>query len=173
MIPFGSMVEYLPISAKDSTTMVRKFYLEYAQDVHWMREESGEEILWSQTFEQLENVDASEMHARRLNAKEVITQRGMKIVYSQSKMDQQNSGRDYGVRESTPRREQPVRSDDPRQELQGNPQGSQPTETKDDGEARRDFWSIQGDFIYRYHNDPRVQLYVPKEDTFPFHTEIH
>ena len=25
------------------------------------------------------------------------------------------------------------------------------------------FWSIQGDFIYRHHNEPRGQLYVPKE----------
>ena len=31
----------------------------------------------------------------------------------------------------------------------------------------RDFWSIQGDFICRHHNEPRVQLYVPKEETFP------
>ena len=30
-----------------------------------------------------------------------------------------------------------------------------------------DFWSIQSDFIYRHHNEPRVQLYVPKEETFP------
>ena len=29
------------------------------------------------------------------------------------------------------------------------------------------FWSIQGDFIYRHHNEPRVKLYVPKEETFP------
>ena len=32
-------------------------------------------------------------------------------------------------------------------------------------EARGDFWSIQGDFIYRHHNEPRVQLYVPKGET--------
>ena len=35
-----------------------------------------------------------------------------------------------------------------------------------DAEARADFWSIQGDFIYRHHNEPRVQLYVPKEEAF-------
>ena len=44
---------------------------------------------------------------------------------------------------------------------------SQPTETKDDAEARRDFWSLQGDFIYRHHLAPGVQLRVPKEETFP------
>ena len=39
--------------------------------------------------------------------------------------------------------------------------------TTDDAEARADFWSIQGDFIYRHHNEPQVQLCVPKEETFP------
>ena len=34
-------------------------------------------------------------------------------------------------------------------------------------EALADFQSIQGDFIYRHHNEPRVQLFVPKEETFP------
>ena len=37
-----------------------------------------------------------------------------------------------------------------------------------DAEARADFCSIQGDFIYRHHNEPRVPLYVPKEETFPY-----
>ena len=31
-------------------------------------------------------------------------------------------------------------------------------ETKDDAEARNDFWSIDRDFIYRHHVEPRVQL---------------
>ena len=33
----------------------------------------------------------------------------------------------------------------------------------------QDFWMIQGDFIYRHHNEPRVQLHVPKEETSLFH----
>ena len=44
---------------------------------------------------------------------------------------------------------------------------SQPANTKGDTEARADFWSIQGDFIYRHHIEHRVQLYVLKEETFP------
>ena len=43
---------------------------------------------------------------------------------------------------------------------------SQTAEPKDDAQARGDFWSIEGDFIYRHHTKPRVQLYVPKEETF-------
>ena len=37
----------------------------------------------------------------------------------------------------------------------------------DDAEAHDDFWSIQGDFIYRHHNELRVQLFVPKEEPIP------
>ena len=39
-------------------------------------------------------------------------------------------GRGHGVRQSTLREEQPVRSEDLREELQGNSEGSQPTEQK-------------------------------------------
>ena len=65
------------------------------------------------------------------------------------------------------RREKPVRSEDLSGEPQGESGAPQPTESKDDAEARRDFWSIQGEFTYRHHTEPRVQLYVPKEETFP------
>ena len=51
--------------------------------------------------------------------------------------------------------------------FQGEPGEPQPTESRDDSEARRDFWSIQGDFICRHHKEPRVRLHVPKEETFP------
>ena len=76
------------------------------------------------------------------------------------------SGRDYEFREPTLRREPTVRSEDFSRELHDEPGVSQPTESADDAEARADFWSIQGDFIYRHHNEPRVQLHVPKEETF-------
>ena len=36
-----------------------------------------------------------------------------------------------------------------------------------DGEARNDFWSISGIFIYRHHVVPRVKLYVLRESSFP------
>ena len=44
---------------------------------------------------------------------------------------------------------------------------SQPAELTDDAVARAHFWSIQGDFICRHHHEPRVQLCMPKEETFP------
>ena len=61
-----------------------------------------------------------------------------------------------------------MRSEDFSGELQGEPGESESTESTDDAEARADLWSIQGDFIYRHHNERRVQLYVPKKHS-PFH----
>ena len=78
-------------------------------------------------------------------------------------MVQQNCKGDHELREPTLRRDQLVGSE----EIRGESGESQPAEPTDDAEARRDFWSIQGDFICRHHNEPRVQLHVQKEETFP------
>ena len=77
-------------------------------------------------------------------------------------------GRDDGVRESTQTRDQLVGSEDLRGDLHGNSEKSQPVdETKDDAEACNELWSVEWDFIYRCHVEPRVQLGAPKEETFP------
>ena len=38
---------------------------------------------------------------------------------------------------------------------------------RDDAEAKNDFWSVTGDFRNRHHVEPRVKLYMPKEESFP------
>ena len=40
--------------------------------------------------------------------------------------------------------------------------------TRDDEEAKSDFWSITGEFMYRHHVEPRVKLCVPTEESLPF-----
>ena len=40
-------------------------------------------------------------------------------------------------------------------------------EIMDDAEARNDCCSMEGDFVCRYHVEPRVQLNVPQEETLP------
>ena len=65
-------------------------------------------------------------------------------------------------------RDQPARGKELSGDLRGSSDKSQPTdETVDDGEARNDFWSIEGKYICRHHVEPRVQVHVPKEETFP------
>ena len=121
----------------------------------------------------LEKLDASEINPRRIYAKEVlISQKGDQFIFPVADGTAKLSGRDYEFRKPTPRREQTVRSEDYSGELEeGEPGESPPAESTDDDEARADFLSIQGDFINRHHNEPRVQLNVPKEETFPIPLE--
>ena len=77
------------------------------------------------------------------------------------------SRRDYRFRVPTRRRRQTVGREDLNGELQGESEELQPTGSQDDAEARKDFSSIQSDFICRHHIEPRVSLHVPKEETFP------
>ena len=75
VIPFGAMVEYHPISAKDQSRLHQfgakvlpgKFlgFALYAGGI-W----KGDVIIAD--IEELEEMDASELHARRFNAKEVL-----------------------------------------------------------------------------------------------------
>ena len=120
-------------------------------------------------LDDLEKVEASEVYPRRIKAKDVlISQKDDEFVFPFADGTAKLSGRDYEFRESTPRRETLVRSEDLSREFQCESRESQQADTTDDAEVRADFWSIQGDFIYRHHTEPRVQLCVPKEETFPF-----
>ena len=119
-------------------------------------------------IEELEKKDASDVYSRRINAKEVLMrQKGDEFIFPFADGTAILLVRDYEFREPTPRREQTVRSEDLSGEVQGEPEEPQPTESRADAETRRDFWSIQGDFIHRRHNELRVPLFVPKEEAFP------
>ena len=110
-----------------------------------------------------------EIHARRLNAKEVLTPKKSDFfIFPIADGTAKLSGRDHGVRESTSIRDQPVRNEELKEDLQGNSEKCQPRdETKDDAEVRHDFWSIEGDFNCRHQVEPRVQHHVPRQETFP------
>ena len=61
-------------------------------------------------MEELENMDASEICPRRINAKEVlIRQKGDEFKFSYADVIAKLSGRDYENRESTLKRDQVVR----------------------------------------------------------------
>ena len=71
-------------------------------------------------------------------------------------------------RRSTSVRDLPVTSEELGGDLQGSSDNSQPIgETTDHGEARDNVRSVEGNYIYRHRGEPPVQLYVPKEETFP------
>ena len=80
-------------------------------------------------------------------------------------------GKNQRLRTSTLIRDRPERGEEQevlRGESDGlsSPNPLQDDSTRDDAEAKHDFWSITGDFIYRHHVEPRVKLYVPREESF-------
>ena len=92
VITFGAMVEYHPISAKDLSRLhqfgtkvlpgIVLGYVLYAGGI-WKG------VIVVADIEELEEMDdASELHARRLNAKAVLTPIKVKISYSQSQTEQ-------------------------------------------------------------------------------------
>ena len=76
VIPFGAMVEYHPISERDISRLhqfgpkvLPGIFFGHAFNVE--RIWKGDNIVAD--IEELEEMDASELHARRLSAKEVLT----------------------------------------------------------------------------------------------------
>ena len=122
-------------------------------------------------IEELEQMDASELHARRLNAKEVLTpMKGEIFIFPVADGTVKISGGDRDLRTSTLIRDIPDRREEQnnlREESEGCSSTSRQESSWYDGEAHGDFWSISGDFIYRHHVVPRVTLYAPREESFP------
>ena len=50
-------------------------------------------------------------------------------------------------------------------ESDGSSSTPQQDSTRDDAEAKNDFWSITRDLIYRHHVEPRVKLYMPHKES--------
>ena len=66
---------------------------------------------------------------------------------------------DQVFRKSTSVQDHFARVEEHNDDLQGELYGSQPWDKPtDDREARNDFWSIEGNYIYRHHVEPRFQL---------------
>ena len=74
IIPFGAIVEYCPISAKDQSRLQQfdaKVYQEYSSDMHWLRGESVRVTYWLQTLRSWKRLTHLKS-PRKLNAKDVI-----------------------------------------------------------------------------------------------------
>ena len=121
-------------------------------------------------LEELETMDASEIYSKRLNAKEVIfpEEKG-KFIFPIADERIKTLGGDQELRTSTLARHRPIQGES-NIDFLGKSEGSLPPPQDpypDACEARNDFWSMSGNFIYRHHVEPRVKLYWPREKSFP------
>ena len=129
-------------------------------------------------IEEMEEMDASEIHARKAHAKEVLTPlRSEHFIFPFSDGTVQIFGEERRLRTSTLTRQRPEQGEESTI-LHGNSDewyaspNQEEASIRDDEEAKNDFWTITGEFIYRHPVVPRVKLYVPKEEeTFPIPTK--
>ena len=172
IIPFGSLVEYHPITAKDQSR-IHQFgkkvlpgsFLGYA--LYAGRIWKGDVLIAD--LEELETMDVSEIYSKRLNAKEVIFPKQGEFIFPIAVGRIKTPGGDQDLRTSTLIRQRPIRGES-RLDFLGESEGSLPPPHDSlpvAGEAMHDFWSMSGSFIYRHHVEPQVKLYSPREESFP------
>ena len=173
IIPFGSLVQYCPISAKDQSRIhqfgkkvLPGLFLGYA--LYARRIWKGDMLVAD--IEELETMDASEIYCKRFNAKEVIfPKENGEFIFPIADGRIKLSGGDQELRTPTLIREHPIRGEG-HVDFLGESEGSlpQPQDSLPDAsEAINDSWSMSGNFIYRHHVEPRVKLYSPREESFP------
>ena len=178
IIPFGSLVEYHPKTAKDQSR-IHQFGkkvlpgLFCSSDTLCTRVEIWKGDVLIADFEELETMDASEIYSKRLNAKEVIFPKQGEFIFPIADGRIKTPGRDQDLRTSTLVRHRPIQGES-NIDFVGESEGSlqQPQDSfPDAGEAINDFWSLSGSFMYRHHVEPRVKLYSPREESFPIPLE--
>ena len=144
IIPFGSLVEYYSISAKDQSR-IHQFgkkvlpglflgYALYAGGI-W----KGDVLIAD--LEELETMDASEIYSKRLNAKEVIFPKQGEFIFPIADGRIKTPGGDQDLRTSTLIRERPTRGES-HVDFLGESEGSLPPphdSFPDAGEAMNDF----------------------------------
>ena len=173
IIPFGSLVEYHPITAKDQSR-IHQFgkkvlpglflgYAVYAGGI-W----KGDVLVAD--LEKLETMDASEIYSKGLNAKAVIFPlEKREFIFPVADGRIKLPGGDQDLKTSTWIRQRPIRGEG-NIDFLGEPEGSLPPHHDsfpDAGEAINDCWSMSGNFKNRHHVEPRVKLYSPREESFP------
>ena len=152
IIPFGSLVEYHPITAKDQSRIHQFGQKGITWIVPWIRFVRGG--IWKgdimvADIEELETMDASEIYSKRLNAKKVMfPKENGKFIFPVADGRIKLSGGDQELRTSTLIRDHPLRGAS-HVDFLGESEGSLPPpqdSLPDAGEAINDFWSMSGNF---------------------------
>ena len=172
IIPFGSLVEYYPFTAKDQSRIHqfgKKVLPGLSSDTLFTRVGIWKGDVLIADLEELETMDASEIYSKRLNAKEVILPKQGEFIFPIADGRIKTPGGNQELRTSTLIRPRPIQEDG-HIDFLGESEGSLPQphdSLPDAGEAIIDFWAMSGSFIYRHHVEPRVKLYSPRDESFP------
>ena len=128
IIPFGSLVEYHPITAKNQSRIHqfgRKFCLDCSSDALFTRGGTWKGDVLIADLKELETMDASEIYSKRLNAKEVIFPQKGEFTFPTADGRIKTPGEDQALRTSTLIRPRPIQGEGQRDFL-GESEGSLP-----------------------------------------------
>ena len=149
IIPFGSMIEHHPISAKDLSQLHQfdtkvSLYFFLGHGLH--AGESGKETLWSQTLRSWKGrTHQKSTQEDSMQRKWITPMNGENFIFPIADRTVKRSGGDQVLRTSPLILDHPDRGEE-RRNLLRESDGSSPTPFQDsspcDGEARNDFWSI-------------------------------
>ena len=172
IIPFGSLVEYHPVTAKDQSrihqfgeTVLPGLFLGYALYAGgiWNRDVLVEDP------EELETMDSSEIYSKRLNAKEVIFPKEKReFIFPIADVRIKPLGGDQDLRTSTSIRQRPLQGQS-HFDFLGESEGCLPPPQDsfpDAGEAINDFL-VHVRKLHIPPSEPTVKLYSPREESFP------
>ena len=172
-MPFNGQVTLEQWSNLDCISLEQKSCQVYFSVMHYTRRESGKETLWSQTLKNWRKWTHQNSTPEGSMQREAKRRKEVETSYSQSQMEQSKIFRgEQRLRTSTLTRDRPERGEE-QEILQGKshelhfPSLLQEDSTRDDKEANSDFWTITREIIYRHHVEPRVKLYMPREESFP------
>ena len=153
-IPFGTLVEYIPITAKDKSRIhqfgqktLKGIFLGYV--LRAVRGWSGD--LMIADYEDLQESEASEIYVKGFKNQEVIRKRRLRISVCR-----RNSKTSWSSKTIINSGENLEREDDV--EIEDGDRKGINTE---------DSWSMSGEFIYRHHEEHRLKPYDPDNETFP------
>ena len=182
VIPFGAMVQYHPISAEDLSRLhqfgpkvLPGIFLGYALYAEWIWK--GDIMV--AYIEELEEMDASELHARRLNAKDVLTpMKRWKFRMPSRRWKIKIFGWEQRLRKSTFTRELLERGEE-QEILWGKSNGlSSPNplhedSTRDDEGAKSDFWTVTGDFNFAPSRWTQSRTVRAERRIISYSVEVH
>ena len=173
-IPFGSLVEYHPITAKDQSknpSIWKESLTWIVPRIRFVREENLEG--WRtgcRSWGVGDDGRIGNLLEKDSMRKRWYIPKKKETEFFQSQMDESNPLEEIKTWEHPPR----YGSDQFKEKVTliflENQKGPLPPphdSFPDAGEAINDFWSMSGSFIYRHHVEPRVKLYSPREESFP------
>ena len=174
IMPFGSLVEYHPRTAKDQSRIhqfgkkvLPGLFFGYAL---YAGRNLERVTYWLQTLRSWRRWTRQKIYSKRLNAKEVLFPKGRRRIYFPITDGRiKTLGGDQDLRTSTLVRHRLIQGES-NIDFLGESEGSLPPPQDsfpDAGEAVNDFWSMSGSFMYRHHVEPRVKLYSPRDESFP------